>query len=354
MKILLFITPYLNLCQPIIDELRSQGHDITILKDPVYPNDPTLRKKKSISENDFVKWNNKVTLYWEENKFLVSKRFDVFISINGISLNETAFQLINKYSPNILKVMYVWDSFNYRNFRILENNFDKLYTFDVLDAKKSKWQLLPSFYIDHPEIINSKPKYDISLIGTNHDGRYSFIRKLLPFIKSEKLTYYIKIFVRPNQHNIKGFIKDGLMMVLRPKTFHDFLFKYNLENNDLKIEKMIEYSEYQDIMMSSNCIIDDNRPNQAGLSPRFIRAVALNKKIITTNQWVYQYSFVNRDNVMIIDKKNFKLDTDFFVKEIGHYKNSNLKFLEISNWVKILIGEIEIPNFTIVSDENKC
>lgn len=229
---------------------------------------------------------------------------------------------------------------------MLEGYFDKSYTFDIIDAQNPGWTLLPSFFVAKdikPE--NLDEVYDLFMIGSNHDRRYSFIRKVLHAVKCQNLNLYVKIYVPPITNLCVNFMIDCIKSIKDLKHIHETLFKYGLENRHLKIDDHIGLDEYTTIMHKSKCILDDNRPRQAGLSPRFIRAMALNKKVITTNEWAHLYSFVDRKKVSIVDKENPIIDIDFIKNDEQSSISSNLDALEISNWVKILIGEKECPSF---------
>ncbi|MDE6692609.1 MAG: hypothetical protein K2K05_04415, partial [Muribaculaceae bacterium] len=271
-----------------------------------------------------------------------------FISFNGWSINNTAFELIDKYSPECIKIQYCWDSFNSKDLRMSEKYFDKLYTFDIVDAKNPGWKLLPSFYESKDIMIKEgNEDYDLFMIGANHDGRYSFVRKVLRNLKFHDLNNYVKIFAHPINNLVMNFSIDCIKTILNFNHIHELLFKYGFENKEITINQKIGYEEYMRIMQKSKCILDDNCDGQAGLSPRFIRAMILNKKVITTNKWACDYSFVNEKNVLIVDKDKPVIDIDFIKSDICPPKPSNLDSLELSNWVKILIGEIECPTFEI-------
>ncbi len=349
MKILMFINPYLNLVQPVIDELKLQGHEVITIDDFFeYYNPMDMIRRNRLNGKRIMNWNQSVSSYWRKHENIIAEGYDMFISFNGGSINGTAFELINKYSPKCIKIQYAWDSFNTLDLNIIESYFDRSYTFDIIDAENSGWILLPSFYVAKDiQHENVNEEYDLFMIGSNHDRRYSFIRKVLHGLKHQDLNNYIKIYVPPVTNLGVNLVVDCIKSVINLNHIHEMLFKYGVENNHLKIDSHIELDKYTELMNKSKCILDDTRPGQAGLSPRFIRAMALNKKVITTNKWAYQYSFVDRSNVTIVEKDKPKIDIDFLRN--NNYEQStvikNLDALEISNWVKILIGEKDCPSF---------
>ena len=78
-----------------------------------------------------------------------------------------------------------------------------------------------------------------------------------------------------------------------------------------------------------------------------LSALALGKKIITTNEWAHQFSFVDRSNVMIVDKKKPVIDADFIRQPASPIKCGDFDALELSHWVRILTGEVNCLSFRI-------
>lgn len=343
----MFINNYINLIQPVIDELQHQGHEVRLIDDFFeYFNPMDVERQNRLNRKKIGFWNNSVSAYWRKHENIIADKYDMFISFNGWSINNTAFELINKYSPNCTKVQYCWDSFNTWDLRLVQDYFDKLFTFDVLDAQNKGWNLLPSFFVGK-EVLHAPvfSDYDLFMIGSNHDRRYSFVRKVLRAVKSYDLNNFIKIYVPPVSNIGFNFMIDCIKSGMNFSHIHEMLFKYGLEDKEYLIHEHIGLDEYIDIMKRSKCILDDNRPKQAGLSPRFIRAMALNKKVITTNEWACKYNFVNEDNVLIVDKEKPVIDPNFLASDVTRSDIPNLNYLELSNWVKILIGENECPSF---------
>lgn len=347
MKILMFVNPYLNLCQPVVEELRTQGHDVSVIDDFFEYHDPKdMARCGRLNTKKIESWNNSVSSYWRKHEDVIARDYDLFISFNGWSINETAFELIDKYSPKCVKVQYCWDSFKFVDMRITEEFFDKLYTFDIVDAQNPGWRLLPSFFV-HKETGDkeSGEEYDLFMIGANHDNRYSFVRKVLRGLKPHNLNNYIKIYVPPITNLTLNFLIDCAKSFLNFNHVHEMMFKYGFENKHLMTNAQISLDKYTEIMRKSRFILDDNRPGQAGLSPRFIRALAHRKKIVTTNKWACRYSFVDEGSVLIVDKGKPIVDIDFLKARDGYPLPPDFETLELSSWVKILTGEIECPSF---------
>jgi len=89
-------------------------------------------------------------------------------------------------------------------------------------------------------------------------------------------------------------------------------------------------------MINSTCILDTDRPTQTGTTPRVIWALALGKKIVSTNTNLLRLPFYDDKQIKIIDRSNPIIDIDF-INEPFEKKNADyLIELRIDNWVKQL------------------
>jgi len=342
MKILLFVNNYLELYRSIEDELVKSGNEVSVIIDPCFENDP---KQSSINKFN-PKWEKLVNKFWLSHKEILRQKWDEFISINGCSINSYAISLIRKYNPNIQTSIYAWDSFNYVDFNLLATDFDYCYSFDINDCCNRTWKLLPPFWIRTNNNKNGL-NYNLFCIGTNHDRRYFFIKQVLAQIKNIVSNNYIKIVIKPRR--AISFFKELLLELLRNHSIRNTLFNQGFIDCNLSIKRAITPIEYMNYLTQSKIVIDDNRDSQAGLSPRFVWAMALKKKIITTNESCLKFSFVNQKNVIVVDKKRPCIDKNFLCKTNEPndvYQSNVIDTLELRNWCKILLRQVELPNYT--------
>lgn len=344
MNILFFTSNHLNLYKPVVKELRSNGFIVTVLESPIYPNDPKINRK--IENTQINSWNKKIENFWADNKEIWHIQYDLFICFNAPSINSSVLNSITDANPGIKKIVYLWDSLNYMDFNQIVNSFDLAFSFDYVDCKNnSNWILLPSFYMRDNERQSNTLNYDLFCIGFNHDDRYKFIKKILPQIKQYNLKYYIKILRRYPNLSVVSKIKFILRNILKMKNFQNMLFEIGIIDRGLGTDKLIPHKTFSELMSCSKCVLDDNRENQAGLSPRFIWAYFDGKLILTTNKWAHCYSFIDKRRVLIIEKNNPVINDSFWDLEEHTFGNPTSDSLHISNWVKILLGEVKCPKF---------
>ena len=321
MKILILAHPYLNLHVPIIEELKKQGHNVVYIEDKKLKFDyhyKYLNKIKKFLYLCLQKTLKTGTSYWR-NKFNeldeLNTYYDVFFCIQGLSFSKILINHLRTYNPNIKTSLYIWDSNKYYNFFRNISYFDNVYTFDLEDSKIShKVNFLPFYWI--PSLNEYKIKYDLSFIGTDHDNRLSLIEKMKQQIIDNKLSYYIKV-VKSQKHD-------------------------NSELNQIKsefiINRPIDLNDSNKIMQESNCILDIDRPIQSGTTPRFIWAMALGKKIITTNEFIKNMPFYDKNQILIINRDNPVLDIEFIKDRKNKYIiNDYVNSLRIDKWISNFI-----------------
>lgn len=318
---ILFIAPsYIDLYKPIKKELERKGHEVAYYEDINLKFDSNFRVKTC--KNSIKKAISLIfhypRYYWKKqirNNEILKAKYDLLFVINGCSISSYLIKFLRKNNPQIKTSLYLWDTDRYYNYFRNAKYFDSIFTFDIKDYEHFKKiinvKFLP-FYWCKTERQNSEPKYDLSIVGTNHDGRLDIIRILMKQIKEANLSYYIKILD------------------------NDANSKVNEDCDDIITHEMIPIETVNSIINDSICIIDTDRESQTGTTPRIIWALSQEKKIISTNENLKKMPFYNENQIFIIDRRNPVLDIDFIKDE--RYKkfpiNEYLLNLRIDNWVK--------------------
>lgn len=338
MKIMFIANPVAGLYKDIESEMIKEGHQVTTLIDVIQKFDPAVKNRFKATFVKRILWEKKMRRYWNE---LFSARtdldsfFDVLFVLSGCSVAGFVIERFKKNNPNLRTVLYTWDSCNHYDFERHFPYFDKCYTFDITDTiRNPKWQLLPIYYLSNVVPEGEMVEYDLFSLGSNHDGRYSFIKRILPQLKG--LNCYIRIVSKEYKTSLKV---EFLKLFGKKRTqIEEILFSQGKENKDILLREGIRTEEYVSLMWKSRVILDDQREGQAGLTARFMWALGMGKKIISTNRWALEYPFVSRKQVTIISKKEPSLPIDFIHEELNPSDASNISAFEISNWVKEILS----------------
>ena len=328
----------------IIKELKKQGHEVVWIddKDIPYnfriPRTPQNRIRCKI--NACIKRPHKAYWHkiWKNRSVNFRQPFDVFFCINGRSLCPELFSWLNAM-PNIKKVLYLWDSESIFDFFYYRDEFDKIYTFDQEDAQKyTNVRFLPLFWFDTKE--STEKKYDISIIGTDHDNRYDIVERILPQVKETRLSYFFKIMIfKPDFSHIafyKTRLKYSSSLQKIVKNSEDIYYKRL--SSEIAMTQPISPEVYNHIMDQTSCILDTDRGTQSGTTPRAIWALAKGKKIISTNRNFLNAPFYNSEQIRIIDRDNPILDIDFIKNDKLFDMHPYFEKLRLDNWVKEIMG----------------
>lgn len=341
MKILFIANPAAGLYKEIEEEMIRAGHGVTTIMDRLFKFDPSSKVGIPFPILKKYLWKKQVAEYWEKlffNNDTFNRSYDVLFILSGYSVDKILVDRLKSLNPQLKVILYTWDSCNYYNFERHFPYIDKCYTFDLLDSKRSdRWELLPIYFTKRDVDTNSINEYDLFAFGANHDGRYSFIKKILPQIAG--LNYYIKLVSGTLTFGVKEKIYSLLGGLSKYKQVkEEIAFSRGEENDELLLREGISAVDFMSLMMASKVILDDQREGQSGLTARFMWALGAGKKIITTNKWALDYPFVNNNQVSVISKNAPIMPIDFINNDLSIGDQSQIDKYEIRNWVRLVLS----------------
>lgn len=312
MRLLLIAPPYMGLHLPIVAELQRQGHEVTFVEDQMfeydwkYPYrsvyDRMLRRLNCSLRSPFRQYWKKKFEEMEE----LHRPYDGLIVVNGCSLCDYFFKKVKESSPDMKKTLYLWDNSSFFDYYFYRKRFDKVMTYDLDDSEKYHVGLLPFYWIDSN--CTSPIKYQVSMIGSNHDDRLSIARRVAQQLKDANISYYIKVL-------------DA-----------------SLPEDDIVIHKPIAVESVQEIIAESACVLDTDRESQTGTTPRLIWALANGKKVITTNRNITRMPFYSSQQIQILNRTNPDVDLRFLQYDnSAPIRSSYIEDLRIDKWVGKLL-----------------
>lgn len=343
MRILLLAPHNYDFTAAIANEMKLRGYDVTCLEDKTFGNDYLL-SYHNITKR-WIKYligrsTKKKSKYWQsqfKNNPDLLEVFDVLLCINGYSICEEFFHLLKKISPKIKTVYYLWDSCMLYAFNFNFKNFDRCVTFDFEDAKKFKIEYLPMFWI--PDKTDKPNNISAFFIGTIHSDRYYILRKLIMQLNNMRIPHYIRLYI-PKKQGLMFTIRYYLEKITGLKTINANIYEilHHILPCDFMINEHITLSEFNNRLGQATHIIDIEQPCQTAITPRVIQALAENKKIITTNEWLKKTCFYSASQICIIDRKEPHLPEDFFLK-CNKVENlpEGIYELRIDNWLNTLL-----------------
>lgn len=256
---------------------------------------------------------------------LNGRSFDYVFVVNAEAITTEIVDALRSRFRNARFVLYMWDSVrNKKNTISLISHFDNVYSFDRFDADSMKGVCFkPLFYTDEYRPCYSETKYDLVFAGTAHADRFMIVEK-------------IKAFAENNNISFQTFLYLHSPLMYYYQKYSDKSFRTAASINDFSFEKMSKEGLI-DIMRSGKAVLDVQHPNQTGLTMRTFEMMALNKKLITTNQDIVNYDFYRSENIYVIDRCNPYIEASFFESEYVPLKAELVCKYSIESWLKALL-----------------
>lgn len=235
-------------------------------------------------------------------------KYDVLIVVKGLYFSQTNFDLIKNLNPGIKSIMYQWDSVKNHNYLDFAKRFDKVFTFDPEDTVYNGFEYLPLFYtndiIEAQNRFDGKEDIDLLLIGIYNKSRYEFLKRLQRL--SPKLNIYTHLVVPPGLY-----IRQEL-----------FTHKLGLKKKEDYQFSPITREKLLGLYCRSKVFVDVCQ-NQSGMSMRTIEAYGMNKKLLTSNDYIIKEEDNLREMLTLNLNASDNEIIDFTNSPISTYKNKD-------------------------------
>lgn len=303
--------------EKIVDELIKMGHEAFHLKLSDYKYHYNHAGEKII--NFFTK-----TFFQKNIKKIKTEEFilstlkskgiqEKIIVINPERISKKCHLKIKSFTRSY--ITYLYDSIGrYDNKSLIYDNiFDEVFTFDKNDAAEYNLRFLSNYIHLNKKITRKKTKYKVLSISSI-DDRYHTINNIISHLEKKNIRHQTIFFGKREPEDLKC---------------SSIFTKQKLSQN--QIQEKIEDSEI---------ILDVLRDNQNGLSFRIFDALALDKKVITTNKSITEYDFYNPNNILVIDKEKAEIPDYFLNTQYQKIPDNIYNKYTLKNWINtILINE---------------
>jgi len=353
LNILLIMPSFYNISKVIENELLKRGHEVTFIENKILKEDYHLLKTVMsfiyFLLNPFYKtsYTNQIL------KKIHKKSFDLLFVVGHLSTNHNLFKHLKKLNLNIKTVLYLWDSFSVWDFSHLLEKFDYKYSFDRMDCKKHTSMNLvyfPLFYDFKDEQNNNNILYDITHIGTLNK-HYNIRLKIIATVISQAKVLGLRTYIRTYAYSLNSsffkrkktlaFLRDRLVYLFDLKFRNHIILLRKYKDRDFIFDSGLSQDMFNKIEGQSKCLLDINLSMNTGVSHRLVRAVAMGKKVITTNKHIINEDFYKPNNIFIMDIENPIVDIHFINSPIEKVDISNLR---IDNWINKIFVDIGLSN----------
>jgi len=296
----LFIAPsYMDLYKDIMKEMERQNYIVDFLSEKSFKDDPLNKRGYSKFGKIWVNYSafeRKIDQCWRSilNQDKYSKSYDILFVLDGQSLRKVVFDILKERNPDLKTVNYLFDSTGIYHFERNFQYFDRVFTFDRLDAENFHLDLFPIYYVDENKRIGLH--YNIFGMGAIQEDRYKVFNEIAHIAKDDGLSYFLKLFIFFK-------IRSNLFYRFRCAIYNMMgmdTISLDAVNSEFATYQTISPSEFRYYIYSSDVIIDTCATHQKGLTARFMWALGAGKKIVTNNSESKNYPFYDRKQIFIL------------------------------------------------------
>lgn len=329
-KILLLALPDWGMSQCMVENLKHDGFDVTLVLSQGYKfkyKNFSVRLKnlyrKAFLRDKSYKQNLRAVYNYEQQLAAINKheRYDYCLVIRADHFSEEALTEAKQRSDCF--VSYHYDGLN-QNETILNRIplFDRFFVFDQQDIEKYpslNLKLANNFYFDHLPTFsatNRLGKKQFYFLGTYYPSRMDAL--IICYNELVKLDMNVRFeifFDLPHKNKISQYEKTGIII----------------------LEKIIPYDQYLSRVWQADVLLDFLVSDHQGLSFRIFEALGYKKKIITTNKNVLHMDFYHEHNFFVINN-NYEDIPAFLEKPYVNIDPDIVKKYSFTGWIARILG----------------
>jgi hypothetical protein len=194
---------------------------------------------------------------------------------------------------------------------LLKGVFCKVFSFDSLDCEKYNFIFITNYiYLEKIEVSNDYNIENTAFVIMSIDERFDFLNKVANYFTTNKVDF--------------KFIMVGKKVPKRSNS------------NIIFVKKPIHIKETIAELEKAKIFLDFIRKDQNGLSFRIFEAMAMQRKIITTNTSIKKYDFYNPTNILVLEDKNINIDAAFLETPYVPLEDSIYSRYTINHWVRTM------------------
>ena len=330
----------MDLYKDIISEMEKQCYKVDFLPEKTFKYDPyNIREECYFIKKEWKQKQFEAELeqYWAEvlNSEKYKNYYDYLFVLDGQSIRKVVFEILKTRNPNLKSVNYLFDTTTgvyefHHNFPF----FDKIYSFDKKEVSMYGLSHLPIYWVEDDEYVSQD--IDLFGLGRYNNSRYDLFKTLHHIIKGKNYNVFLKL----NMDKISN------MSFYRIKYAVRTLFKIVYDRpspeafvSDFCTTENVSPSHFRNLICRSKCVVDTSAPHQDGLTARFMWALGLERKIITTNEDVKSYSFYSPRQIFVVKNSS----------EVIQKKEEILSFIQesfkMSPEIKIEVEKYRLDNW---------
>lgn len=214
-----------------------------------------------------------------------------------------------------------------------------LFTIKVAGMYVSAIDAIPVMSNNSPLILGAV--VSVFYLFKSFNFKSKIVNKILPQVKDAGLSYFFRIQIwKPSFSHVFLYKFRKRYMANFRRIVEYAEAKYERERkNEIAMEGVIPPVEYAEIMRHTACVLDTDRGSQSGITPRVIWALAMGKKIISTNRNLLRAPFYSPEQIFIIDRESPVIDIDFIKDNRTFSIHPEIEKARLDKWVKNFIED---------------
>lgn len=326
-KILLLCPPFADYDNQICNKLIDMGFEVLLINSKEF-----LQKKlKYISSNFLQKVFrskiNKINIQINNTILNLTEDilFDYVLVFKGDSLFVSTVLELRKKNITAKFILYEWDSLKAFSYHHLIPHFDKVYSFDYNDCDNDvRIHYLALFFLDCYKDDGIKPIYENDLFFIGGNLIITSKNKKIGGNNILKSHFLDKSFYQRRSDILYNIVKKNSslrrLFVIFSNDFFDPQKTRKISGFNF-IKRKLSHNEIVLHLKKSRIVIDMHTPWQSGLTMRTIETMAMQRKIITTNENIKREPFYNEQNVLIFNpyELDFKIPINYLKSEFKYF-----------------------------------
>jgi hypothetical protein len=313
-RILFIGIDYYRYVAEIQHVLVRQGHEVDYR--PIEPVDFWSKSYKKIAPGAYRAW-----LDGYHARLIREARnggYDIVLFIQVHHVSHVNMQELKVTQPRARFILYNWDSLSTHDYRPWLRYFDKVSTFDPVDAEALDVDYQPLFALDDYFALDHDARrqwdlYFVGAIGTFH--RFDALASLWRYCQQKQLRVFFHLKCSPVvmiRLLISGRRLPG--MSLRALSIADII----------------------GLIERSRCVFDFANHRQSGYTMRLIENMCAGLKVVTENRRIESEEFYRPDRFMVIENLDFSELERFIEQPITSQLDTGP--FRIGSWVARLLS----------------
>lgn len=315
MKILFFGLNYHDYTGNIIDEMISLGGDVTYVD--IQPRSIIFKVLRTLGRNlydRYLEFHHASAI--KQSKFTAYDKV-VFLQAHQISPKNLSY--LRKAQPKAEFTLYNWDSLSNHDYRLQAKWFDRVLTFDPVDARENGYGYLPLFCSRFMQRL----RRDCGVPGS-----LSMVGNIVKMARYEAVESF-RLYCADNKLEFKRHLKVSPVVWLQ-------LVRRGILPRDVSFNS-IDKLELRKLIETTSAAFDFANHSQSGQTMRMMENLCLGKKIVTSNTWVKQEPFYSPDRIHVFEGMDFSGVADFLNGDLCD-KDANFSDYHIQSFVSQLLG----------------